>query len=577
MRIVHVKVSNYRNINGISVNFNPLCSYIIGENNLGKSNLLALLNTVCSGKSFDDKDFIDSEQPIEVEMTVKLLPSEQGFFSDNFSPADASVLKMRYRQNIRDAYPTVISSDTGESIPIRLIKKINYIQYDTTSIPSKELRLDTQKGAGLLINGIIERYISDNTEPPAFLNNEQIDNLLKFINEHLGKIRSFRDYAIKATVASSPNDMLTNLFYLSDGERRIDSTGSGIQFMAMASINILCQIMELYKRKSMLFDEQLYTDECDRLILPLVLAIDEPEVHLHPYLQRSLIGYYKRILSNGDTEFAELLKLCFGIDGIEGQLVIVTHSTDALIGDYRNLIRFYKDGDNTAVISGADPNLTIRRENEKHLIMHFPEIKEAFYAHCAVLVEGETEYGCIFAFAEKLGISLDDNGICIVNARGGSSIEPLRRLLSVFYIPSIAIYDGDIQAGRTASDTEFFTNELCFEIEIVKNLYKNGRQDIVRKMAIDLDSKAESVPLDINFVKKHFEKMSIDLSGYTAKKLSDVSDDNEEEFIRMYATWFMVKKGVLLGRIIGETVPVDLIPFCYADAIRKAEGVASNV
>ena len=54
-------------------------------------------------------------------------------------------------------------------------------------------------------------------------------------------------------------------------------------------------------------------------------------MHLHPYLQRSLVGYYKRILKNEDPEFAELLKFCFGIDGICGQLIVVTHSTDVLI------------------------------------------------------------------------------------------------------------------------------------------------------------------------------------------------------------------------------------------------------
>lgn len=49
MRISYVKVNNYRNINGIEVTFNPECNYIIGENNLGKSNFLSLLATVCNG------------------------------------------------------------------------------------------------------------------------------------------------------------------------------------------------------------------------------------------------------------------------------------------------------------------------------------------------------------------------------------------------------------------------------------------------------------------------------------------------------------------------------------------------
>jgi putative ATP-dependent endonuclease of OLD family len=75
--------------------------------------------------------------------------------------------------------------------------------------------------------------------------------------------------------------------------------------------------------------------------------------------------------------------------------------------------------------------------------MHFPEIKEAFYAKCAMLIEGETEYGCIRAFSDKIGVDLDDYGICVINARGEGSIKPLRQLLKLFAVPSIAIYDGD--------------------------------------------------------------------------------------------------------------------------------------
>lgn len=574
MKITYVRVSNYRNIDGIAVNFHPEHNYIIGENNLGKSNFLSLLDTVCSGKGFDDKDFYDSEKPIEVEMEVKLLPNEQGFFGDNFSPDDASLVKIRYRQTIKEAYPTIVSADSNESIQIKQLKKINFLKYETTSIPSRELRLNTQKGAGLLINSIIERFITSDEETPSFLNNEQVGKLTEFINGHLGKIRSFRDYAIKATVAPNPTEMLTSLYYLSDGDRKIDTTGSGVQYMAMASINILCQIMELYKSKSVPFSERLFRDNDGKMLLPIVLSIDEPEVHLHPYLQRSLIGYYKRILQNEDAEFAELLNLCFGIDGIDGQLIVVTHSTDALVGDYRNLIRFYKDGNKTAVVSGTKLGFT--PANEKHMIMRFPEIKEAFYAHCAVLIEGETEYGCIHSFAEKLGISLDDYGICVINARGEESIKPLRQLLEKFKIPSIAIYDGDVRTGYTPDSSEFFTQELCFESEIVKKLYSNGQTALVRQIAKELFSNAESVEMDVDFVRKHFKKMGIDITGYVPKKLSDVSDDDESEFCQMYSTWFMAKKGVLLGRIIGQLLPAELIPACYADAIRKAREVARN-
>lgn len=583
MRISCVKVNNYRNIDGIEVTFNPECNYIIGENNIGKSNFLTLLATVCNGKSFDEKDFADSEKPIEVELDIKLLPNEQGFFGDNFSPEDASLLKIRYHQTIRDAYPTIVSADSNESIPPKQLRKLNFLKYETTSVPSKELRLDTQKGAGLLISTIIERF--DDSAAYAFLDTTQVDRLMEFINGYLEKIRSFRDYSIKATVSPDSTEMLTRLFYLSDGNRKIESTGSGVQYMAMASINILCQIMELYKSKSVLFEDLLYTDSDGKKLLPLILSIDEPEVHLHPYLQRSLIGYYKRILCNKDTEFVDLLKMLFNVDGISGQIIIVTHSTDALIGDYRNLIRFYKKEDKTSVISGYALRPTpgnnnagrIKAETEKHLIMHFPEVKEAVYAKCALLIEGETEYGCIHKFAEKIGISLDDYGICVINARGQNSIKPLRQLFTFFAIPSVAIYDGDVKDDHTATPDEFYTTELCFEIEIVKTLFAAGKTDLVRAIALDMDNNACSVPLDANFVRNHFKKMNIDIDSYTPKKLNDVSDDDEKDFCRMFSAWFMAKKGVLLGRIIGEATPMENIPVCYSSAIKKAREVATNV
>ena len=65
MRISYMKVNNYRNIDGIEVTFNPEFNYIIGENNLGKSNFLSLLATVFNGKGFDEKDFTDPEKPMK--------------------------------------------------------------------------------------------------------------------------------------------------------------------------------------------------------------------------------------------------------------------------------------------------------------------------------------------------------------------------------------------------------------------------------------------------------------------------------------------------------------------------------
>ena len=366
------------------------------------------------------------------------------------------------------------------------------------------------------------------------------------------------------------------LFYISDGNRKIDSTGAGVQYIAMASVSVICHIMELYRNKSIPFKDRVYLDDEGKRILPLILSIDEPEVHLHPYLQRTLIGFYRRILKNKDADFLQLLKSCFDIDGLSGQIVIVTHSTDTLVGDYRNLVRFYKNHDGTQVISGTSDNFWLTDANEKHLIMHFPEIKEAFYAHCVVLVEGETEYGCMNAFAEKLGVDLDALGICVLNARGEKSIAPLRNLLKAFGIPSVAIYDRDVQKV-TATEMEFFTEELCFEIELVKTLYAAGNAQMIIDIAKDLYPRVDKEIVNRDYLKNQYKKMNLDIQQFEPCIVTELNPDEDKKFCNVFSAWYMAKKGVLLGRIVGEIVPKELIPPCYVDTLMKATEVAQNV
>lgn len=46
MRIVHVEISNYRNLYKLDVHLHPEMNFLVGENELGKSNFLDLLDIV---------------------------------------------------------------------------------------------------------------------------------------------------------------------------------------------------------------------------------------------------------------------------------------------------------------------------------------------------------------------------------------------------------------------------------------------------------------------------------------------------------------------------------------------------
>ena len=572
MVLQHVIARNYRNIDGIEVWLNPDVNYIIGENNVGKSNFLHLLETVCTGKSFLEDDYADEQSPIEVELQIKMGQGELGFFGDNFDPNDETIIHLKYKQSITDAYPSLICTDTDDSIPLKQLRRIDFYRYESTLQPGKELKFDSNKGMGVFIKGVISSYIQENNT--LVFNNTDIDSLKKYLNDGFKKLRGFKTYGIEVAVSRDETDLLTRIFYLSDGERKIENAGAGIQYIAMASVSVLAHIMKLYTTKTVPFHDRLYETNVESKILPIVIALDEPEVHLHPFLQRTLIKFYKRILNNQDQDFLDLLKSRFDIDGLSGQLLIVTHSADALMDDYRNIVRFYNRGGTTVCIAGTDPAFSISKADEKQMIMRFPDVKEAFYAHAVILIEGETEYGCMTEFANTMGIDLDEYGICVVNAQGESCIKPLTSLFNHFGIKTIAIYDGDVKKSKTPTEFEFFTDEPCFEFEIVRRLCEARKYKLIKSIATKIYSRALTETIDADYIKiPYTKKLGLDINNYIPKSI-DMISETSPDFYNVVSSWLYTKKGVFVGRIIGKNLTKDLIPKCYKDAISKAKEVA---
>ena len=574
MRVIRIRISNYRNLDDIEILLDEKSNYIVGENNLGKSNFLLALDTVFSAKKFNEDDYGDLSRNIEVIIELSLKDEEIGFFGDNFDPEDSNNVTLRYSQAPDEVYPILICENTEELIPIKELKKVHFTLYQSTVSPNKELKLTTRRGAGNVFGNIVESYISREKGNNNFLDLENVKKLTDYINERLGKLKGFTQYGIKAMVANDNTELLSNMFYLSDGDRRIDKTGCGVQFIAMATLNILGQMMDLYKSKTSKFSEQVYTNKDGKKILPLIIAIDEPEVHLHPYLQRTLINYYKSVLSNEETEFLSLLKAMFDVDGLDGQLIVVTHSSDILLDDYKNIIRFYASDNKTNAISGNACENMFDKSIKRQLYMRFKDIRETFFAHAVVIVEGETEYGCLPYFAESLGINLDEKCISIVMAKGETSIASLKKLFACFRIPSVSIYDGDVKDKRNNEGGEvFFTRGLCLETDVVDSVYSDGNVEVLKQIAMDIDWHAENTILDSSYT-KYFKKIGKDINDYPSKKIVDVDLNNRDEVSTFYKVWLLAHKGVITGRIIGQETPIQCIPTCYRQALIKAVELA---
>ena len=154
-------------------------------------------------------------------------------------------------------------------------------------------------------------------------------------------------------------------------------SADNVRLIMAVALKILAQIYMKVSSATTNLESLLVYDAKGYKFLPIFISVDEPELHLSPYLQRAVLNYYRQIATNENEEFLALLRDIFKIDGLLGQLFVVTHSTDALVDDYRHIIRLYRD-ENNMVCAACGVTFNFPKEVEKHLIMHFPEAKRLY-------------------------------------------------------------------------------------------------------------------------------------------------------------------------------------------------------
>ncbi len=333
---------------------------------------------------------------------------------------------------------------------------------------------------------------------------------------------------------------------------------------------LLWEMVKKKRSKAISFDQMIVTDGKGRRFLNLLLSVDEPELHLNPYLQRSILAFCHSILSNRDSFFLQLVQKLLGVDGLSGQLFVVTHSTDALVNDYRRIIRMYWD-EKAMVQAACGAAFHFDVEIEKHLIMHFPEVKEALYSRAAILVEGETEQGSFAGFARTLGVHLDYHGICLINARGESSISKIAKLLKRFHIAAISLYDRDVMGAHKKQDDVFYTDYICYEMDVVKACLSRNKRSLLDAVIAGIDGGSDTV--NSSLIKKAGAKLAMPKGYYPSKKLKNINPRDQAALEFYYFAWLYGNKGVIIGRALGERMSAEDIPPAFARVIRAAARV----
>ena len=548
MYIKWMHIENYRNLADVTLSFHNDINYFVGENAVGKSNFLDLLEIIMECHGFIESDFTDVNKPIRIDFEISL--GELNYKS-MYTADEGPTYRLRLEQVVQEVYPRLYRVTDAEIEPMALsmIRHALYVCHRDTS--EQEL-FSIPSSIYVELGQLLQAYVS-RLEMPTDDFQREIVSLRKDLDPYC-----MLNIQHLVEVLSTSSAM----------ERKYSA--DNVRLIMAVALKILAQIYMKVSSATTNLESLLVYDAKGYKFLPIFISVDEPELHLSPYLQRAVLNYYRQIATNENEEFLALLRDIFKIDGLLGQLFVVTHSTDALVDDYRHIIRLYRD-ENNMVCAACGVTFNFPKEVEKHLIMHFPEAKEALYARCIIIVEGETEYGSFTGFGKKLGVDFDYFGICLINARGESSISKLQKLFNRFSIPTVALYDRDVEGKYAKAHSNiFYTEEICFEMDFVSYLLAMHKRSIMDAIIKDIIDDARPM-VTKDMARRGYAKLGITKSQIVQRCLSNISDRKLDDLHIYYFSWFYANKGVIVGRRISQFLDASMIPPAFIAVIERAK------
>lgn len=548
MYIKWMHIENYRNLADVTLSFHNDINYFVGENAVGKSNFLDLLEIIMECHGFIESDFTDVNKPIRIDFEISL--GELNYKS-MYTADEGPTYRLRLEQVVQEVYPRLYRvTDAGiEPMALSMIRHALYVCHRDTS--EQEL-FSIPSSIYVELGQLLQAYVS-RLEMPTDDFQREIVSLRKDLDPYC-----MLNIQHLVEVLSTSSAM----------ERKYSA--DNVRLIMAVALKILAQIYMKVSSATTNLESLLVYDVKGHKFLPIFISVDEPELHLSPYLQRAVLNYYRQIATNENEEFLALLRDIFKIDGLLGQLFVVTHSTDALVDDYRHIIRLYRD-ENNMVCAACGVTFNFPKEVEKHLIMHFPEAKEALYARCIIIVEGETEYGSFTGFGKKLGVDFDYFGICLINARGESSISKLQKLFNRFSIPTVALYDRDVEGKYAKAHSNiFYTEEICFEMDFVSYLLAMHKRSIMDAIIKDIIDDARPM-VTKDMARRGYAKLGITKSQIVQRCLPNISDRKLDDLHIYYFSWFYANKGVIVGRRISQFLDTSMIPPAFIAVIERAK------